>query len=277
MIIIKNNKKILLAVLSAVLMLSFAMVAKAQTVTQGYGADSVLQVGMIVGLKNDDPHVVQPISSKNASQIQGVVVSANDSAVLLGNDNEKVYVASGGRFKVLVSNQNDNINTGDYIAVSSIDGIGMKATPNDPIVLGKAISNYQASDSNQVISTAKVKDASGKEVQLYLGYIMVDISIGKNPLAKADNNLPAFLSKASETLAGKPVSPMKVYISLALLFLATAIAASLLYAGVRNSMIAIGRNPLSRKLIMRGLFQVVFIALIVFMCGVFGVYLLLRL
>jgi hypothetical protein len=276
MIIIKNNK-IWLAVLGIVSIFLLTLSVNAQTLTQGYGADSVLQVGMIVGLKKDDPRMVEPISSADAAHIQGVVVSANDSAVLLGNDNEKVYVASGGRFKVLVSNQNGDIKNGDYVSVSSIDGIGKASSPDDPIVLGKAISGYQGSDTNQVISTAKVKNASGNEVQLSLGYVIVDISIGKNPLAKTENNLPVFLSKAGETIAGKPVSATKVYISLALMFLTTAVAASLLYAGVRNSMIAIGRNPLSRKLIIRGLFQVVFIGLIVFLCGVFGVYLLLKL
>ena len=277
MIIIKNNKKIFLAIVAILSIFLFTLSVNAQTVTQGYGADSVLQVGMIVGLKKDDPRMVEPISSNNAANTQGVVVAANDSAVLLGNDNEKVYVASGGRFKVLVSNQNGDINTGDYVAVSSIDGVGMVANSDNPIVLGKAITDYRSSDTNQVISTAKVKNSSGKEVQLSLGYVVVDISIGKNPLARNDNNLPAFLSKASETIAGKPVSATKIYISLIIMFLATAVAASLLYAGVRNSMIAIGRNPLSRKLIVRGLFQVVFIGLIVFLCGIFGVYLLLKL
>lgn len=277
MILINRYIKICLLLLIVLVIYFLSIPVKAQTVTQGYSADSVLQVGMIVGLVNDDPHKVQPISSKDAAQIQGVVVSANDSAVLLGNENEKVYVASGGRFKVLVSNQNGNIKTGDYISVSSVNGIGMKASVSDQIVVGKSLTSYSYNDSNQVISTAKVKDASGKEVSLSLGYVTVDISIGKNPLAKTESSLPTFLAKASEAIAGKPVSSIRAYMSVAILFLTTAIAASLLYAGVRNSMIAIGRNPLSRKIIMRGLFQIVFIGLIVFVCGVFGVYLLLKL
>ena len=55
------------------------------------------------------------------------------------------------------------------------------------------------------------------------------------------------------------------------------IAGSLIYSAVRSSLIAIGRNPLSKKSIIRGLFQVVIIGLMVFLSGIFGVYLLLRL
>jgi hypothetical protein len=46
---------------------------------------------------------------------------------------------------------------------------------------------------------------------------------------------------------------------------------------VRSSMIALGRNPLSRKSILRGMFQVIITSIIIFICGLFGVYLLLKL
>ena len=105
----------------------------------------------------------------------------------------------------------------------------------------------------------------------------VDVSIGKNPMLKSNNDLPTALRRASELVAGKPVSPIRVYMSLAILVVATAISGSLIYSAVRSSITAIGRNPLSKKAIMRGLFQVVIIGLIVFISGIFGVYLLLKL
>lgn len=262
-----------IACLATVVAVSQAQV----TVTQGYGADLLLQRGMIVGLKKEDPRKVEPINSDDFDRIHGVVIGANESAVLLGRDDEKVYVASGGRFPVLVSNQNGTINIGDYVAVSSVKGIGMRAGDIEPVILGKAIETFDASNKDNVKSAVTVKDTNGQEQQLAVGVVMVDVSIGKNPMLKSNNDLPTALRRASELVAGKPVSPIRVYMSLAILIVATAISGSLIYSAVRSSITAIGRNPLSKKAIMRGLFQVVIIGLIVFISGIFGVYLLLKL
>ncbi len=246
-------------------------------VTQGYGADVVLQQGMIVGLKKDDLRKVEPVNNNQFDRVHGIVVGPNDSAVLLGRDNEKVYVATGGRFIVLVSDQKGDINQGDFVTVSSVSGIGMKSGEDDAIVVGKALESFKATDSSQVIATASVKESGGKQRQLRLGHILVDISIGKNPRLKLDNNLPDALRRASELIAGKAVPAIRVYISLVVLIITSIIAGSLIYSAVRSSLIAVGRNPLSKKSIIRGLFQVVLIGLMVFLSGVFGVYLLLKL
>jgi hypothetical protein len=249
----------------------------AQSLTQGYGADTLLKRGMIVGLTKDDLRKVETINSDQYERVHGIVVGASDSAVLLGQEDEKIYVATGGRFTVLVSNQNGDVSMGDYVTVSAVSGIGMKAGNSDPVIVGKALENFQSGDNNQVVSTVTVKEASGKERQLKIGQVLVDINIGKNPLLKIDDNLPSILRRASELMAGKPVSAIRVYMSLVILAVATIIAGSLTYSAVRSSLIAIGRNPLSKKSIIRGLFQVVIIAMMVFLSGVFGVYLLLKL
>jgi len=50
-----------------------------------------------------------------------------------------------------------------------------------------------------------------------------------------------------------------------------------MYSGIRSGMIAVGRNPLSKKSIIRSLIQTVIAGLIIFLAGVFAVYLLLKL
>jgi hypothetical protein len=207
----------------------------------------------------------------------GVVIGANDTSILLGKEGEKAYVAKVGRYSVLVSNQTGDIAAGDYVTVSAVSGIGMKATDRDPVILGKALNAFKSSDSAQVIGTATIKDSAGKEHQIKIGHTTVDVSIGKNPKLKTDDTLPKVLQRASELIAGKPVAPLRVYMSLLLLAIATAISGSLIYSAVRSSLVSIGRNPLSKKSIIRGMFQVVLIGLMVFLSGVFGVYLLLKL
>ena len=46
----------------------------AQSVTQGYGADTLLKRGMIVGLKEDDLRKVETINADQFERLHGVVI-----------------------------------------------------------------------------------------------------------------------------------------------------------------------------------------------------------
>ena len=273
-----NLKKILLTIESAIaVFLLFNCVASAQSVTQGYKSDTLLQIGMIVGLDPKDVTKVEPINSAQYNLLHGVVVNPSNSIILIGNNSTNVYVSTSGRVSVMVNDQNGNINPGDYVALSSVSGIGDKAILTDPLVLGKSVSAFNATDSAQQIGTVTVKDSTGKTSSLHIGYVTIDIAIGKNPLIITDNSLPSILSRASNLVAGKIVSPVRVYVSILVLAITAFVSGSLIYGGVRSSMISIGRNPLSKKVITRSLTQVVIVSLLVFLSGVFGVYLLLKL
>ena len=273
-----NLKKILLTIESAIaVFLLFNCVASAQSVTQGYKSDTLLQNGMIVGLDPKDVTKVEPINSGQYNLLHGVVVNPSNSIILIGNNSTNVYVSTSGRVSVMVNDQNGNINPGDYVALSSVSGIGYKAILTDPLVLGKSVSAFNATDSAQQIGTVTVKDSTGKTSSLHIGYVTIDIAIGKNPLIVTDNSLPSILSRASNLVAGKMVSPVRVYVSILVLAITAFVSGSLIYGGVRSSMISIGRNPLSKKVITRSLTQVVIVSLLVFLSGVFGVYLLLKL
>ncbi len=273
-----NLRKILLTIESAIaVFLLFNCVASAQSVTQGYKSDTLLQNGMIVGLDPKDVTKVEPINSGQYNLLHGVVVNPSSSIILVGNNSTNVYVSTSGRVSVMVNDQNGNINPGDYVALSSVSGIGDKAILTDPLVLGKSVSAFNATDSAQQIGTVTVKDSTGKTSSLHIGYVTIDIAIGKNPLIVTDNSLPSILSRASNLVAGKMVSPVRVYVSILVLAITAFVSGSLIYGGVRSSMISIGRNPLSKKVITRSLTQVVIVSLLVFLSGVFGVYLLLKL
>jgi len=273
-----NFKKILITLESAIaIFLVFNCIASAQSVTQGYKSDTLLQNGMIVGLDPKDVTKVEPINSSQYNLLHGVVVNPSSSTILIGNASTNVYVSTSGRVSVMVNDQNGTINPGDFVALSAVTGIGDKATPTDPLVVGKSISTFNANDSAQQIGTVTVKDSTGKTSTLHIGYVTIDIAIGKNPLLITDNSLPSILSRASNLVAGKIVSPVRVYISILVLAITAFVSGSLIYGGVRSSIISIGRNPLSKKIITKSLVQIVIISLLVFLSGVFGVYLLLKL
>ena len=81
-----NLKKILLTIESAIaVFLLFNCVASAQSVTQGYKSDTLLQNGMIVGLDPKDVTKVEPINSDQYNLLHGVVVNPSNSIILISN------------------------------------------------------------------------------------------------------------------------------------------------------------------------------------------------
>ncbi len=124
------RRSLSLAALGLLVMASLSHPLAAQTLTQGYNSDTPLQRGMIVQLKKDDPSKIEPATSDTMERIHGVVVAANDALVTLSADGQKTFVATGGRFEVLVSNQNGPVSAGDYITISALPGIGMRADGN---------------------------------------------------------------------------------------------------------------------------------------------------
>lgn len=264
-----------LTALLALVFLSQNSIVNAQTITQGYSSDQTIQRATIVSLVLDNAKKVEPASLDNDERMHGVVVSQNDAAFTLSSDEEKTFVATKGRFEAFVSNENGVIQAGDYITISRVAGIGMKAGEKEPYVVGKAVENFDG--ETNVLSTTEIDDA-GQQKKVAIGRIQVDIGVAGNPLLKPTRaNLPGFLQKAAETIAGKsPVNPIRVYISIFILIVASAVSGILLYSGVKSSLISIGRNPLSKKSITRSLLQVIMTSIIILLLGIFGVYLLLR-
>lgn len=248
----------------------------ANEIRKSYGADQVLQRGMIVGYTEDDTNKVEPINVDQMDRMLGVVVNPNDSPITLTDEQTEggAIVATGGNESALVSDQNGDIKSGDYVTASSLNGIGMLATYEEGSVIGRAIDGFNGKDG--IISTSNLQDTDGNTQPVNIGRIRIDINIGQNPVAKSAAVTPEWLGKVGQAIAGKSLSPARIYISAALFVIGAFIAGAILYAGIRSSIISIGRNPLSKKSILRGLLQVIFTSLIVFIISVGGVYLLLR-
>ena len=250
-----------------------------QSVTEAYGADTPLQKGMIVKLKPGDNKKVVPLDQEHDGDMLGIIVAANDSAVSLSNDgtsNRQVYVATTGRYDVLISNQNGPIKIGDYITVSSVDGIGMKAGSEGTIVLGKTNTAFDGTSGS--VGSTSLTDTKGKKKNISIGRVSLTITVAHNPLQKnAESTFPGIFQKIGSGVANKPISPARAYLGLALLLISAVVTTAILFSGVRSGIISIGRNPLAKKSIVRGMIQVIITGLIVFIIGLFGVYLLLRL
>jgi hypothetical protein len=274
--------KLRLILLVSVLSLIVGGVAAAASdisgsVTQSYNAPGSVQPGMIVARDSKDAGTVMPLTLKNMANMLGVVVPINDAAIVLTPQSVKtqqVLVTASGRHNVLVSNQNGVINNGDYVTISSLEGIGMKADASQTKIVGRAAGGFSGNSS--VAGTVTLKGSLGHDTTVSIGRIAVDVQVEANPLHQNTNNIRGFLTRAANGVSNKPVSQVRVYLSTAVLLGTLFVAGNMLYGAVRNGIQAIGRNPLAQKQIIRGLVQVIGVALAAFAVGVLAVYLILN-
>ncbi len=249
----------------------------AQSVVQSYGTSTNLEVGLMVELQPGNSSDVVALNQADATKMFGVVVNPNSAAESLStvNSAHQAYVATTGNYQVLVDSENGSIHAGDYITISSVSGVGMKATSSDQIILGKTLSTFLGTTDS--LGSTVLKSSNGQSSTVQLGLVDVSIEVAHNPLLQSSKpNLPGFLLSAGQSVANKPVSEGRVYIGLLILAISAIIAGSMLYAGIKSSIVSIGRNPLSKRSITRSLIQVTLTSLIVFILGLFAVYLLLR-
>jgi len=246
---------------------------------QGYGSETPLDNGTIVQLTGDASSQVKIATQDKLESMFGVTVDKTQLLVASSNEalKNEVFVAVSGTYNTLVSTQAGPIASGDFLSMSSINGVLMKAGTEEKTVFGRAT---QAFDGKGVtLGTTALKDTTGKENQtVTIGSIPVTVDIKHNPNDKTTKvKVPDFLERIGEAIAEKEVSPIRIYLSMGITALSIIAAIAMLYSGVRNGVISIGRNPMSKKSIFRALLQVILTSILILIIGLFAVYLLLKL
>ena len=245
---------------------------------QGYAAETPLDTGTIVQLTGKGSNTVKIATQSELQNMFGVTVDASQQPLTVSNDDAKneVFVAVSGTYNVLVSTQGGDIKSGDYVTLSSLNGIAMKASTEQKTVFGRANRDFDGNGAK--LGTASLKDNAGGTKTVTLGVVPVTIDIRRNPNDKSTKaNVPEFLERIGEAVAEKEVSPIRIYLSMGITVVSIIAAIAMLYAGIRNGVISIGRNPMSKKSIFRALLEVVLTSMLILVIGLFAVYLLLKL
>jgi hypothetical protein len=270
---LKTALHVSLVLAGLLVILSGSRGAGAQDVTQGYLTDKPLQNGIVVRLAPDSKAKVEALKQEQETDMLGVVVSSSESPVSISDPGEQqVFVATIGQYSVLVSTQNGPIKSGDSVVISSLGGVSMKSDDMHKVLVGKALESF--ADNSDAESHVKLKNGQ----QVALGRIKVDLAISRNPGYAGDTvaGVPRFLSRAAHAVTDKPVTALRIYAGLGVMFVCLAVAGAILYSGIRSGMTSIGRNPLAKKSILRNLITVTLMSLIVVSIGLIAVYLLLR-
>lgn len=246
--------------------------------TQAYAAETPIEVGTIVVLTGENANRVKVATQADSQNMFGVTVDRNQLPLTIsgGELENEVFVAVSGTYNVLVSDQEGAIASGDYLSLSSLNGVAMRAGEQEVTVFGRANAAF---DGNGVtLGTTTLKDSAGETKTVKLGSVPVTIDIKNNPNHEStDTNVPDFLKRVGQAIAEKEVSPVRIYLSVGITLVSLIAAIAVLYAGVRNGVISIGRNPMSKKSIFRALLEVILTSALILIIGLFAVYLLLKL
>lgn len=249
---------------------SQASVAAAPAIAQSFQAGGEdIALGSLVGVKQGSPRTIELSNSSRAANLVGVV--AKEPLVTLGGEASSVEVVTSGVTTVLVSNINGSVESGDKITASPINGVGMKAT--EPILIaGTAQAALSEVDTKE--HTVRTEDGQTKTIQV--GKVPIDVSVTFYAATEVQEELvPPFIQNVANTIAGKPVSPVRIIASFMVLVLALISVGILLYSSVKSSIISIGRNPLSEGAVHKSLIEVGLTVIGILLLTFIAVYLIL--
>ncbi len=268
-------------VVAVALVLTVGLVAAAPavwaTISQAYATTSAIPIGSLVALDEKSPGTVVVADTNTAERLFGVVVPPTSSSISLGGKDStgQVQVATSGAASTLVSTAGGEVKVGDRIAVSVIAGVGQKAS-GEVRIIGTAQAGL--SDSTTGVAKRTVEDETGAKREVAIGQIPVLIAVATNNSDGLQGAVvPNWVQDFSNDLAGKIVSPVRIIIAGLILIVALITVATLLYSAVRNSIISIGRNPLSRGSVLKGLLQVTLIAAGILAAALGAMYVVIRL
>lgn len=235
----------------------FMPMVLAQTFIQTFNASTNLNEGTVVKISPHQASTVEPVTQATSAKALGVVVDTGKGGPSSTPSNGRlVNVATSGHFNVLVSNQSGPILPGDYLTISSIPGVSMRDNGSQSTTIGQALDAF-----------------NGHE-----GLIQANINIASNPLENNQQKyVPPFLRRAVGVINnGKLISPWRIYLALVLVVASAIITLSVLYGGIRGAMLAVGRNPLAKKTILRTLMITIGTGLVILVAGAVAAVLVLR-
>lgn len=220
--------------------------------SSGYTAERKLPPGMIVSQVTGDDQLVELANRDNAENLLGVVVESDQSLFQVSSQENNVQVVTNDITEVLVTDSNGTVQTGDYITASNIDGIGIKADEDHDTVVGVARGDFSDPD------VRSVETGEGGTEEIALAPVSIMVQVGDNPVAGSQSSfLPEFIQGSANALAGEPVAPARIILSLLVITSGFIGSLILLYGAVSSTIISIGRNPLSDKSIYSGLLRMI--------------------
>ena len=240
------------------------------TIAEGFKTRQEVGRGGLVSIVPNMDKTVEIATQAHPERLIGVVTD-NPLVSISGGETE-VQVVTNGLVHALVSDINGDIKRGDHVVVSAIEGVGAKAIVGSRVI---GIAHGDFSEAQQV-KEHQITDTDGKKHTVKIGLLLVNVSPTYYEPPSDDSSLvPGFLQRFANSVAGRQVVPLRIFISV-VVFLAGIVAIGVLfYSAVRYSITAIGRNPLSATAVHKGLVEVAMIGGMILLVTLITVYLVL--
>lgn len=259
---------LLAALIIGVLMSSSALAITYSFLRQANSTENLL-TGTVVVMATDNSTV------RAAGQADGQAVMGAVAATPKGSlQTDRVAVVSSGVVSVLVSDINGLVKKGDPVAVSPLNGVAMKATQAGWIV-GTVQEDFAASTDPAVKTTVATRDGTRQPVVIKHLPVLLSVSHYSPGNTGASGFLGPALS-AAESIAGHTVSTTRAVVALLVFAGAIILLVALVYSAVKNSLTAIGRNPLASTKISAGLVKILATAVGVIVITLVVIYMILR-
>ena len=222
--------------------------ATSADISHAYHASGDIPSGSLVSLDKTKSNYVELSNTDNGTRLVGVAVAKNSSLLVLDPSSGTLQVAISGTVNVIVSTLNGDINVGDQISPSPLNGVGMKSLPGSRVI-GNAQSSLNA--TTQDSTSQDVSDKNGVKSHVKVGFVRINVAVG----AAAANNLSSLSSieKLAANITGHPVSVVRIVLSVAVAMFALVALSVLVYGAIHSSIIAIGRNPLAQNSVFKTL------------------------
>lgn len=252
-------------------MTAHGVAAQEPVISQGFATESTdLQSGSLVSSDPAGRNAVKLADSSLTNALVGVV--ADEAILEIDPSQQKIQVVTSGVTEAIVSDINGQVKKGDRLTASPVAGVGMK-TRGGTQVVGVALTDM---DLDKTIERT-IQNREGKEQVIHVGHVDVLVNVAFYPVPEEQNSiLPSFLLQFAAIVAGKEVSVARVIVALLIVLIGMSGAAILLNSSVRSSIISIGRNPLSERIVRKSLFGVLAMSLGIIGATIGVVYLVLK-
>ena len=246
----------------------------AMAATQGYTTtDKTIVKGMAVAVSStqvsngvDTGTTVEKSNINNASKTLGVVVDPSTDTVAVSTAAGQVYVATTGTASVYVTDLNGTVHKGDLLAPSPLNGVLMRAVDGTRGILGVAVTDFSSKTAQSV-----TVEGDGSKAKVGLLQINMDTKFTTN----SPDAGKSLLQRIGEAIVGHEVSSLQVLVALVILCLLLVVEGGIIYGAVSSSIVSLGRNPLAKGTIMKGLGQITVLVTLILLIGLGAVYLVL--
>lgn len=234
----------------------------AVTLSEDFKQDGSVFNGAIVSLNEKDASKIDLASVENVKYLLGVVTDDTNASLQFSKSGAQTNVALSGETSVYATDVNGDIKSGDFVSVSWIEGVAMKASSTiTQKPLGIALEDYDQS-KQKTYGDVNTPDGTKSAHVSVLRIRLFDRQAADTGI-ESKTGVEGFL----QNLAGKDVSYTKILAGTLIFFLSLLIAGLFIISSIRGSFISIGRNPMASNSIYKSLLHVSGLSVIVILIG----------